>query len=771
MDWLSPAASVAGVAALVVGGWQLRVAILTRRDGVREPVGPDRSGLVGALPVAAPYGRLPVEILGREALEAELKDLVLRRRRRRQPTGVLVLAGMGGVGKSTLALWLAGEFRSRGRQVWWINAADTVSLRGGILEILRRLEAESLWQAVSDGAPTAADQFWEFLNGRRPGALLVLDNADAPEHLSADGASPPADATGWARTGRGVVTLVTTRSVGAQIWGTTARIIVLDVLGERAAAAVLRSLAPQLDDPDGGALALARRLGALPLALHLAGAYLASPFARWRSFSDYLRALDGDQAGQAVAELDAGQTDPRATVSRTWDLSLDSLADKGLAQGRDTLYLLACFAPTQPVPASWLPDDLTHNLRGLAEVALVDAVPSRDGPPDLTLHPVIADTCRAQLTADSPIPGSAVRLLDATISGLDAERPADWPDWERLIPHVRALLEWSVPLLDGSDLTRLLRLGRNTLSSLWLDGNRESAGGEALARLILSAAARLGDRHPDLLAARHLLGVTLHVRGRQQEAEAILRPVLDDRRVVLGDTDPDTLRTRDDLAGTILMQGRYAEAEQMYRELIADQEAALGPEHPDTLTTYIDLAWSIGIQGRADEAADLCRQTVDTDRRLLGDEHPRTLDAQTDLAQWTSEQGALQEAADLCSQLIGTQQRVLSARHPLTLSTRAILARTTAAQNRPAEAESLLRPLINDMEQVFSPTDFRMLTTRRDLAGVLTVLGRTTEADTIYQNVLRLQQQTFGPTHPETLKTSAARESGISRTRSSETRS
>ena len=72
--------------------------------------------------------------------------------RRRRAGAALVLAGMGGVGKTTVALWLATEFRRRRWQVWWVNAADSVSLRGGIVEILRRLDApESITHQVREG--------------------------------------------------------------------------------------------------------------------------------------------------------------------------------------------------------------------------------------------------------------------------------------------------------------------------------------------------------------------------------------------------------------------------------------------------------------------------------------------------------------------------------------------------------------------------------------------------------------------------------------------
>jgi hypothetical protein len=456
MDVLSAAASVAGVAALGVGAWQLAVAVMDRRDARRRNTGLDESYPVdGALPVAAPYGRLPFDVVGREELKAELGQVLSRHRS--VASKALVLAGMGGAGKSTAALWLASRFRARGRPVWWVNAADPVALRGAVVEILRRLGApESLVREVSEGAPTAADRFWVFLDARmrRSGrALLVLDNADVPAVLAADGVSIPADGTGWVRAGRGVVTVVTTRVGDPGIWGGGARVFPVPVLSKEAAVAILHELAPQIADPSGlEAPALAWRLGTLPLALRLAGAYLSSPFARSRSFADYRRALDTGEA--AVTELDAADADPRVMVSRTWELSLDALADQGMGQARELLYVLACFASSTPIPASLVPerDGVEHALRGLAALALVEVASVPDGRPDVTLHPVLADTCRARMVTDgSVIPKTAVRLVHDAAESLDAGRPSDWPQSERLFPHVRALLMWSPSHLGHHD--------------------------------------------------------------------------------------------------------------------------------------------------------------------------------------------------------------------------------------------------------------------------------------------------------------------------------
>ena len=113
-------------------------------------------GWAGPRPVAAPLGRLPAEVRGRDGLIDEL-----RRALRPYPwraSRAFVIAGMGGLGKSTIALEATRMARARGYRVWWVGAADTALLTGGMLEVLRELGAPESMSGVSTrrGADRAA---------------------------------------------------------------------------------------------------------------------------------------------------------------------------------------------------------------------------------------------------------------------------------------------------------------------------------------------------------------------------------------------------------------------------------------------------------------------------------------------------------------------------------------------------------------------------------------------------------------------------------------
>jgi len=689
-----------------------------------SPVG-EGNGSV-PLPVAPPLGKLPADVRGRDGLLGEL-----RRALRSYPwraSRTFVITGMGGLGKSTVALAAAKMAKDRGSRVWWLGATDTALLTSGMLEVLRELGApESVIAPVREGARTAPARAWEFLNGEHAGGrrwLLVFDGADHPAVLAGADATTPADGTGWLRADPAGMVIVTTRNRDPQVWGTGVTLRELKPLDEEASAEVLRDLAPDVADPGGHqARELSRRLGGLPLALHLAGAYLGSPFARWSTFAGYHEALDSVELPAALADIEGPGADVRADVQRTWDLSLDALAAEGRPQARMLLFVLSCFAPATPVPA-WLLRpaplaDLLQNeaggtqepgkdagwsrlragLQGLSHTGLIE-ISSGGGPAGvnaITVHPVVADANRSRLatiaaTERTMVQNAAVALLEAAAAGLDPSRPSDWPAWRLLVPHLDAAIDLLADDLAAGVLARLLTVSAAGTEAL-LSGGRLAAAGK-LAQASVQTAAFLSRDDPAAMTARGSLADTLVRRGRSGEAEALYRELLADRCRVQGDDHLDTLTTRHDLAAAIGMQGRYGEAEQLYRELLDDDYRLLGPGHRETLAARYNQARMIGLQGRYAEAEELGRQVLADQLRLLGNDHPDTLATRHRLARMIGLQGRYGEAEELCHKILEDRRRLLGEDHPDNMATRHRLARMLGLQGRYADAEPLFRQVL-----------------------------------------------------------------------------
>ncbi len=681
--------------------------------------------------VAVPVGRLPLEVRGREDL---LRWLLEQR-------GLVVLAGMGGVGKSTVAAELARRVQPD-RLVWWVPATDRSSVTGGVITIARRLGAS--WadlEALATQTGDAPDRLWALLEQGAQPWLLVFDNADQPEVLATQAAAVT-DGTGWARAaGRGLV-LVTSRHTEPATWGRQAQVRRLDPLLDLEAARVLLDLAPSAGD-QGQAEALGRRLAGLPLALHLAGSTLGSGISRWPSFAAYQRALDQEPSGARLLGPDPGTPlagDPRATVTRTWELSLDDLAQGGLPHARAVLRLLSCFAPSISIPLDLLdparlatlldyaPGEsagdpgqadtrLDQALRGLARLGLVDTVAGQRA---VIVHPLIADANRAHMLAPrradpSPVVvgQAAVGLVVAATSGLRVDQPGDWPHYRELTPHLLALLTTTAPHVGAEQLANLLRgVVEVVVAHHWIGSMSTAAD---LTRAALAAGAQLSPDHPAVLALRNELAYQAGQRGRWAEAEAAYREVLTARRLVLGDDHPDTLVTRHGLARAVARQEQLAEAEAAFREILDARRRVLGNDHPDTLSTRFELAQVAAEQGRWAEAEAALRDMLTARQRVLGDDHPNTLHTRHNLAWVVARQERWAEAEAAFRDILTARQRVLGDDHPNTLHTRHNLASVVARQGRWAEAEAALREVLDARRRVLGDDHPETRETRRAL--------------------------------------------------------
>jgi hypothetical protein len=755
------AGTVTGAAALVLGVPQLVISWLDHRDDhrVRMAEATDVGPFAGAA-ITPPLGRLTTHGL-------RGRDLVMRtlwRALRRRAGRMQVIAGMGGVGKSAVALALCSRARRRQwyrprRPVWWLSAADEASLTSSAIGLAHRLGGtEQDLKAIAQGAMDAPDRLWALLERARSGWLLVVDNADEPDLLAAprpagSASRPPAvaDGTGWIRPTRRGLIVVTSRISDRQVWGLgQADVYRLGVLGPDDAAEVLldlvtdttgvrtgrRSLGVPLNERRA-ARDLAARLGGLPLALHLAGAAIGSDFSSWASFSDYRTAMDA--VGVAMLEPDRdtpSAADPRVAVARTWELSLDALAAHQIPQARPLLRLLSCYAPAVPIPAtlladktiaellagpnrSWTMRDVMHARHALARVGLIDVVGlpgAVDKQQGIVVHPLVADTNRNYLTtmeadeAATAVRHLAITLLAQAAVPLDFTNTigtADWPRWRLFAPHVQALLTSVAADLPADDLAVLLDIVARTVN-YYIQSGAYRAGHE-LGRVALT--------YSDGVSADH--AAVIHLRFR--------------------------------FARSTLRLGRWDQAATLFREVIDDMTRVLGAEHRETLIARVNAAWSVGQLGHWAEAETEDRQVLQDMIRLLGPDHLYTLATRSDLAFAAGELGRWQQSETESRKLLDDITRTLGPNHTEMLYSRLTLARAVGRLGRLHEAEAELGPLLEDMTRLLGPDHPHTLRARREHARVIGELGRTEQAATEQRQLVDDIIRVLGEDHPDTL--------------------
>ncbi|MFI9561056.1 tetratricopeptide repeat protein [Nonomuraea endophytica] len=495
------------------------------------------------------------------------------------------VVGLGGVGKSELALQYAFARRLDYALVWWIDADSPAQLQAGLAGLARALVAGSDSVAAAQASPEEAVAWAITWLAGRTGWLLVFDNVEEPAHVEPY----------LARLTSGHVLITTRRDVGWRHLGATP--MQLDTLPRPASIRLLGDLIGPPHAANAAVLGeLAEELGDLPLALTQAGAYITvTPRCTPAGYLRLLRRVPERMLATAAAGGDAERV-----VAKAWEVSRARVAAQNPLAER-LLRLLACYAPDH-LPARVLAgadDDeqaVNEALALLASYSLItlttdpitsDGDHDADDQESVSIHRLTQSVTLHQLGENERdmVRHQAAGLLSASLPG-DPKRLQSWPVYGALLPHARAAL-----LLDSPGLSKVL---------LYLD-----VTGDHTTALIIQEQmhahrlATCGAEHPSTLQARYNLAYWRGRMGNATEARQEFSALLTVRERVQGIGHPQTLISRYNLARWTGEAGGAPGARDQYAALYLIEERVLGTKHHDTLATRANLAyWSDQAEAR-----------------------------------------------------------------------------------------------------------------------------------------------------------------------------
>jgi tetratricopeptide (TPR) repeat protein len=576
---------------------------------------------------------------GRERLLAAVR----RRLESGDRTAVQALQGMGGVGKTQLAIEYAHRFGDEYDLVWWVNAENA----GLIGEQFAALGCDLL--CADQGAPLEVVRRAVLSALRELGSwLLVFDNAARVEDIAK-----------WLPGGDGHV-LITSRAQG---WDDIAVTVEIGVLERSESVGMLQRKLNGLTQDN--AYQVAEATGDLPLALAQAAGYMART---GMQAADYL-ALLRNRAAEILAEGRPASY-PRS-LAAVIDLALEKLQEEDPAAAH--VAAICAFLAPDPVPAGWLAKAVLKLPALLSEAAvdpmklrrvlaaLGDSALARVDQSGLVFHrltqAVIHDRlpCQQALAASSQAAG----ILIANHPG-ETRNPENWASWAAVLPHLLALHP------EGSPDPELLSLAVDMIWYLSRRGDIHGAYGLAW-QMHQSWQERLGNSNPHVLLATGALAQSLRDMKRYTEARDLDEANLAMLRAAMGPDHPETLASAHDLAVDLRRLGNLEVSRALDEDTLARRRKTLGENHPDTLATAGNLAVTFREMGKPLEARKLQEDTLIARRRILGDDHPSTLASATNLAGDLYSLGGLEAARDLEEDTLARKRRVLGEDHPDTL--------------------------------------------------------------------------------------------------------
>ena len=279
--------------------------------------------------------------------------------------GRAAVLGMGGVGKTALAVEYASRFRNLYDGVWWCPAETRFGIMTSLAALAMELQVASPEEVDVEKAARAA---LDGLAERRDMWLLVYDNVASPETIS--DLLPAA----------GARVLITSRFSD---WSGWADEVSLDVLSVGEAVTFLESRAGRGDE--AVARTLAEALGRLPLALDHAAATCKRTGMSFGAYSA--------KASQLIAAAPRGAPYPRS-VAATFDLAIDDAVAQCPAAEALMVFLAFCAPERIPLPlVEGAIDDESERMTALttlAELSLIKHDPfEEDGTQAVTVHHLV----------------------------------------------------------------------------------------------------------------------------------------------------------------------------------------------------------------------------------------------------------------------------------------------------------------------------------------------------------------------------------------------
>jgi len=682
------------------------------------------------------------------------------------------ISGLGGVGKTQLAIQYVYLYRDDYELIWWLRAEGPLTLAADYAALAERLDLPERHEREQELIVAAVRKWLE----ENRDWLLIFDNAPTPEvvrHFL------PRQLTGHV--------LMTSRN---QNWRELASGIPLREWPRDESVEFLLKRTTQRDA--AMADAVANLLGDLPLALEQAGAYIE---ATGSSFSDY---VDLFQEYRRELLRRFKPYDYPDTVATTWEISMRKVKER--SPSAEALLNVCAFLAPDDIPRTLLRDGIKNSpaavtlsfadpiifdeaISALRNYSLIEATSAA-----LSVHRLVQAVTRDRLSDESrkTWAETAVRLV-ANVFPVDSYDVRNWPTCARLLPHALVVTEhadnYQVDLdeviflfnrpggylhsrasyLDAEPLLRralevaekygsdhpYVATHLNNLAGLLKEQGKYTEAEPLFRRALAIREEQLGPEHPDVAASLNNLAALLYALAKYTDAEPLLRRTLEICEQQLRPEYPVVATSLNNLAQLLEAQGNYVDAEPLVRRALEIREKQLGPEHPDVAMSLHNLASLLQTQGKYADAELVYRRALEILKKQLGPEHPNVASSLNNLAGLLESQGKYIEAEQFARRGLAIREKQFGSEHPDVAASLNRLGGLLKAQGKYVEAESLYRRSLALREKLLGPEHTKVALVLNNLAELLSEKGNYAESELLHNRSLKIREKQLGLEHPD----------------------
>lgn len=564
----------------------------------------------------------------------------------------VVASGLGGIGKTTLVKEYAARNQKRYAGVCWLDSEHADSLDEGLINL--GASFNSSIRTIDDKKSAAGVVFTYLAENaeevQKPW-LLIYDNIEEQSVL--DLRKPRG----------GVHMLLTSRAKG---WGADIKTITVESWDTDVATDYLIKASGRSDLIKEQVNRLAYELGGLPLAVSHAAALL--------------QRNAGDTANSFLEKLykRIRQVPKNAEYDRhvyaTFHEAIEVCEDE-VPGARALLYLASVFSPDA------IPFEIYQQAPGLYGGQLQKVIQEQDTFVSLlgvlsrnslvqldnynqhfSMHRIVQKVIRSDLE------GQQRKWIDIAVSLLlelcPGEGHENWPEFERLLLHIKAVLDYSTDIESKDIATLSQKVG----TYLYERGIYQDAE-PYYERALLIREKLLGDDHPDFALVLDKMGVLYDYQGRHDEAELIHCRALAIREAKLGKDHVEVGNSLNNLALAYYLNKRYELAEELFKRAKNIRVQCYGPEHPKVAQCQSNLALVYMSRKEYKKAEENFIEALAIRRKELGESDPQVAVVMHHLGRLYIELEKFKEAEKYLLRTLEIRKNKLGKKHPFVANT------------------------------------------------------------------------------------------------------
>ncbi len=656
------------------------------------------------------------------------------------PSAVVVCSGIGGVGKTQLALQVLQTRTSTLKA--WLPAENIQQLQDKYMELAKEL---GLISDKSD--PIAAKRYLKHWLAINPGWLIVFDNAN--HYAEIESFLPD----------HGGCIVITTRDPE---WPQSMTVIPVPLLQNQEGIAFVETLS-QRKDPE--IKQLVETLGGLPLALAQASAYIKL---YKKTVNEYLTLYSAHQL-----KLLADKTLPLGTehspVASTWNTSLEAIEKNPEGKYARILITVCAYLAPETIPRSLLLSWLTKTypetseltldkLLGLLQSHSLLEITDKGIAIHRLMQSVLVWQYQESKQSSQAYPLFSQDWYDSLLKVLHNEFVKktqvleDEARQNRLFFHLQSLAShfdklWSNPNPNFSKI--LFDIG---FMFLYRKGDPRSALAFYLRALKIQEA-HYGKEHVEVAVTLTNLGNAYGALGDYKQQKELLERALKIQETHCGKECVSVASTLTNLGNAYGALGDAKQQKELLERALKIKEVHYGKEHVEVAVTLSNLGVTNGNLGDVKQKKELLERALKIQEAHYGKEHVEVAATLSNLGNAYGDLGDASLKKELLKHALKIQEAHYDKEHVSVASTLINLGNAYGVLGDAKQQKELLERALKIQEAHYGKEHVEVANTIASLGVAYGNLGDYKQAKELFERVLKIQEAHYGKEHVEVAAT------------------